>query len=683
MPVFVAIDGEGLTRGIETCQCEGLQSEGTHTHAPRHDYVLLAASDGSFVESYADNGLGTEECLEYLLSLSERHKGAVLCGFYTSYDVNMIFRDFGRAILEGLWVGDLRSWRAKEGDYKQYRVEYIPNRVLKVQQGCWVLREGEEEAGPVWKTYRSFIWWDSFQFFQQSFVKALRDWKAAPPEVIDEILAMKDKRGGFQDSERQSIRDYCLKECELLVGMMSRLAETLDALDIRLSSWYGAGSIASAVFKREGVKKHIRREWDAPVQDAIMRSYFGGRVETFAVGIRESECYNWDVRSAYPSAMQSLPSLADCSVEHTRRYNPSEPYAIWRVRWEARSTPVRLTPFPFRHKKRIFWPYSGEGWYHAEEVRAASDVFGDGAILALTVDEGFIFHPANDELPFYWVPDMYGQRAALKRAGDAREKPLKLALNSGYGKCAQSIGGRDGNPPPYQCYLWAGMITAHCRASLLRAASRSKDVLAIATDGLFVGDKLDMHEGEGLGDWECATVEPGLMFIQPGVYASPSLGALCPTCRAALDGGKCPAKHADFIGFAKSRGFSARGIDYDKLLTEWTEKRMSGSISMRETRFIGFGYALAVNHLDTLWRRWITGGKTIHFSGTTSKSFDPTANHDAPLVRLVAPPAPAPGLSDAYVPRKRGVVDAKAAELQSELLACQPDLEDNLFVWRG
>ena len=660
MTSFVAIDGEGLTREDDS-----------------HDYVLLAASDGSYIEEYdALGGLGTEQCFEYLLDLSERtrlqakedgEQAPILVGFYTSYDVNMIFRDLPEYVLAGLWAGGMMTWRAKAGDYRQYRIEYVPNRVLRVKQGCWVMRDDSDKS--YWQTFRQFVWWDCFQFFQMSFVKALRDWDSADAETIDEIAQMKDARGTFEVEQRPSIRAYCMKECELLVGMMGKVAATLDALDIKLSSWYGAGSIASALFKMHGVKNHLKQEWEPEINDAVMRAYFGGRVETFAVGVIDTPSWNYDVRSAYPAATANLPSLADCIVQERSAYDYHEKYAIWHVRWNKTARqPIRLSPFPFRYKKRIFWPHTGEGWYHAEEVRAAMDVFGDGKQIALEIDCGYAFIPSNNERPFEWVPELYNERAEYKRHKDPREKILKLGLNSVYGKCAQSIGGKDGKPPPFQCYLWAGMITADCRAKLLRAASLSSDVLAIATDGLFVGAKLDgLEESEELGAWESVQVEAGLMLIQPGVYATPSLGA----------------KRADGLGsFAKSRGFSAKGINYVSLLREWKLKRMAASATMPETRFIGFGYALAVGKLATLWRRWIAGDKTIHFSGTTSKSFDPTGDNDADLVRLVSPGAPAP-ISDPYVPRTRSKDDAREYELQSELLASQPDLDDNMFTWRG
>lgn len=649
MPSFISLDGEGLTR-----------SDGSH------DYVLLAASDGRYLEDYSEGGISTERAFEFLLDTAAAHKGEILVGFYTSYDVNMIFRDLPEYVLQGIWEGGVRTWRAKTGDMYQYRIEYVPNRCLKVRQGAWIWGDeidGERKA--TWKTWRSVTWWDCFQFFQMSFVKALRDWKAAPDDVIDRIASMKDKRGGFEDSERVAIRNYCFDEIHLLSGMMDKVAATLEALEINLTSWYGAGSIASALFRRYGVKHHLRRDWEPDLDDAIMRAYFGGRVETFAVGIVEAASYNYDVRSAYPAAIQHLPSLKDSIVQERSSYDYNEKWGVWLVHWERIGTrPIRFTPFPFRKNKRIFWPHTGEGWYHAEEVRAAMDVFGDGKRgIKLTVIKGYAIIPSNNERPFHWMPEMYEARAEYKRKGDAREKPLKLGYNSGYGKMAQSIGGRDGAPPAYQCFFWAGAVTADCRAKLMRAASLAgDDLLAIATDGLFTRRPVVLDERDELGAWESTPVEAGLMLIQPGVYATPSLGK-------------------EKGGFAKSRGFSAKGLNYEALKTAWEARRMSAAIEIPETRFIGFGYALAVGKLQEQWRRWIAGIKTIHFSGTTSKSIDPRSDPDGLLIRLCAPPSPG-DISAPYVPRTRSKDDAKEYELQAELLASQPELEDNPFTWR-
>lgn len=659
MTTFTCIDGEGLTR-----------DDGSH------DYTLLAASDGRYIESYALGGLGTEEAFEFLLDTGEQNKGDIICGFFLSYDFNMMFRDLPAHILEGLWASEMRSWRAGSGRYRHYRIECIPNRVLKIQRGTYRMSADGDMS---WKTEKAVTVWDCFQFFQMSFVKALRDWDAADTATIDRIAEMKDKRGTFEDGMADEVRAYCFEEVTLLRGLMERVAATLDGLDLNLTTWYGAGSIASAMFRKHGVKRHISRDFETEVTTAIMSSYFGGRIETFGVGVIKNSSWNYDVRSAYPAAARDLPSLRDASWGHTKRWEEGEPWALWRIRWQARDSIQRLAPFPFRHKKRIFWPTNGEGWYHTPEVSAALSEPVMRERYDFEIIEGWILRPANDDRPFSFIQDIYDERARLKREHDPREKPLKLAMNAAYGKCAQSAGGRDGKPPPYQCYYWAGAMTSNCRAKLLRAACAAGDgLLAIATDGIFSRTEIpSLYMGQSLGDWESTEVEPGLMLIQPGVYASPHLGA-CSICGSIT---YCACINA-LGSFGKTRGFGSKGLQYEAFKTAWERDGLGAEIVIPETRFISFGYALATNSIETKWRRWISGDKHVHFSGTSSKSVARSARtRGADFVDLICPAAPAE-MSDIYIPRTRTRAERVATELQNESLASQPDLEENTFTWK-
>lgn len=612
---FVALDGEGITRPINSI---ALDVNGEERTVGQHDYVLLAASTGTYVESYAPNGLSTVECLDYILDTARANPDAILCGFYTSYDVNMILRDVDRDTLAHLWAGDSWTYQNPHAPYSAYRLSYVPNRLFTVSRGWWYQKPDGSYA---WYKECSARWWDSFGFFQSSFVKALRDWNAASDNIIDEISTMKDRRGEFDDAENERIRAYCISECELLVGLMERVSDTLDALDIRVTSWYGAGSVAGAVLRQRGVKEHIEALTDE-TQEIAMRAYFGGRIETFAVGVLDVPVWNYDVRSAYPAAIQSLPSMRGARWTRVRKFNHRKyPWAIWRVRWRVDGN---LTPFPVRENKRIYYAQSGEGWYHGVEVAAALAVFGD----AIQVLEGRAMIPATDERPFAFVPELYELRAEFKRVKDPREKMLKLALNSLYGKLAQSIGARNGKLPPYQSYYWAGYITAHCRAAILRAAGQNPTaVLTFATDGVFSRARLELPESETLGDWESKIIEPGLMLIQPGVYATPDMSVV------------------------RTRGFSARSIDYPSLRAVWERDGFGAEIVAPDSRFIGMGYALSANF--DWWRRWIPGEKHIRMSGSTSK-FPRLADLASPLVGILPPEtSPSAQLSEPFTPRAR------------------------------
>jgi hypothetical protein len=95
--------------------------------------------------------------------------------------------------------------------------------------------------------------------------------------------------------------------------------------------------------------------------------------------------------------------------------------------------------------------------------------------------------------------------------------PLKLGLNGGYGKMAQRCG-----RGPYHDVVSAGLITAITRARLIEALGQNPNsVVMLATDVVFVRERLSLDIGEALGQWG-EEVWPDLFIAQPGVHWSPS-----------------------------------------------------------------------------------------------------------------------------------------------------------------
>jgi hypothetical protein len=106
----------------------------------------------------------------------------------------------------------------------------------------------------------------------------------------------------------------------------------------------------------------------------------------------------------------------------------------------------------------------------------------------------------------------------LYQLGSAtRGYPLKLGLNSLYGKMAQRSG-----RGPYPDPVSAGLITAITRAKLIEAISQAPEaIVMVATDAVFSTRPLALDVGEGLGQWE-EKIWPDLFIAQPGVYWSPT-----------------------------------------------------------------------------------------------------------------------------------------------------------------
>lgn len=544
MKPFIAIDGEAVD----------------------DRYVLMcAAQNGRRLQHMwaADEkvGLDTASCLEFLLALAR--KGELVC-FGLNYDANNWLKDIPLPQLYALQKDNIAYWF-------DYRIEWLPGRWFSVKHidGRYVKVQ------------------EVFGFFQSSFVRALDAWGLQAGEEVEE---MKRLRGRFSAKIRARVLDYCFTECEQLSELMAMLRDACRDADIMPRSWIGAGAIASALLNRQGVGDHhafdvdiARAPTDAtehPAVTGVLSAYFGGRVELLSQGVFP-RVHTIDIRSAYPSAAQFLPSLQGARLHHRKRYNPNAPHAIWHVEWDCTDDPRNVMPFPARDRKSIYYPRKGRGWYHAVEVAAALALKYNVRVI-----EGYVLRvrPHADH-PFAWIPGIYAERAKLKRQGRPAEKVVKLALNSVYGKLAQGKG--FGARPRWQSYMWAGEITAATRAKMLLATARITGPVMISTDGIFaIGHR--MRDQNRLGGWELGEIHD--MFAgQPGVYSGIS---------------------PDGKEVVKSRGFFAREVDYDELAAGWRSEGIGYIHHYESTRFVGLGSSLHRGRLE-LWRRWVTERRTL------------------------------------------------------------------------
>ncbi len=565
MPEFIGLDGEGTTR-----------EDGSH------DYVLLAASTGSCVEQWESGGLSTRECFDYLLSVSANHHDAVFVGFSFGYDINMMLRDLPRSDLKRLHENNSVDWIPEQG--KRYWLKFIPNKWFELS---YFEYDTKRKQWP--KAKAKIKVWDVFGFFQMSFIRALEDWKvgAASQEFIAD---MKLRRGKFDASDADEIKRYCFEEVKYLVEMCHLLQESMDDAGIECKQYHGAGAIANALLRQHNAKDFIlQKPANEMLWDAILRSYFGGRIETFVAGFVPDAVYDYDINSAYPNAIRKLPDIASAKWARTMRYDPSREYALWRVSW-ALAPGENIAPFPWRDAGgNIYYIPAGQGWYHAPEVRAAIN-----AGFAITVHEGITCTPLDDSQPFKWVEEIYYERQQAKARGDKREKVLKLGLNSLYGKFAQAVSGKN-RAGPFQCFFYAGYITSYCRSMLLAAAMQKPDgILAFATDGILSLNQLDLDFGKDLGQWENKTViDDGLLFVQPGLVVS------------------------KYESFVRTRGVDRSAIGFDTFNEAWKTDGFGARVTARDTRFISLGRALQhgldKNAMNEVWRRWQSHDTEITF----------------------------------------------------------------------
>jgi len=282
----------------------GIDGEG-YNSTNDHHYDLIAAAGESWEEYKSEDvELKPEQIFEFLLGLPEKHGKALYFIYGGSYDFNMWVKRLGDRQLKRLAV----SGKAK---YQHYSISWKPKREIlitdKLSLECKINSHGKYKGKHTHTYKRKIHIYDVIGFFQMSFVAALKDWKTVDQETIDRIAQMKALRGQFDAVEKQRILGYCLEECRLLVKLGTDFRAACMKADIKPHHWYGAGALAATLMRQWGIKQYI----DLPVEVKLyaLHAYFGGRTEISYQGRLPRGGYQYDINSAYPTAMVKLPCL--------------------------------------------------------------------------------------------------------------------------------------------------------------------------------------------------------------------------------------------------------------------------------------------------------------------------------------------------------------------------------------
>lgn len=548
---FVAWDGEGVTR----------------VEGQKQDYVMFGNSNGDELAAGRSKYLSTIKLFEF--ALTRNTPGTINVIYGAGYDWNMWLRDVPRETLEVLYSTGEVAWA-------EYWIKWRPGKTFHIG------RRGTKE---------SVLFYDVVSFFQRAFIKACDEYLGDDFRHRELIVKNKRLRGSFTDDDLAEMTTYYRAELENLVALMNELRERLYRAGLKVSRWDGPGAIAVALFQQHGIKDHLQRtsSWES---ESVRAAYFGGRFEVCKTGYQNDVVYEYDINSAYPWALQDVPSMAGGTwSEQAGFVDPGTDFVLYRVHFRG-LTENMTKPYPLPHRLpngNVVYPRFTTGWYWGPEVFAARkyvEMYGGSLIVETTR----IFTPASDVKPFAFIATLFEKRRALKAAGDGAHVGIKLGLNSMYGKLAQQVGWaetREGlRLPPYHQLEWAGYVTSRCRAAVYGAVLQDLDsVVAFETDAMFTTRRLAVREGARLGQWEYESFTD-MAYLQSGTYfaKTPSGGTV-----------------------DKSRGVDRGELTYELALQALRTK--SGTVSARLTRFNGLGIALAQNFQK--WLVWETMTKNV------------------------------------------------------------------------
>lgn len=546
-------------------------------------YVLFANSTGQYVANR--QGLSSLDCFKFLLTANPDDINVIFGG---NYDANMWLADLSAEALSKLWTKGSVKWQG-------YWISYQPRKKFLIKH----IQSG-----------KSASIWDVFGFFQKSFVSVLSEW--LPDVDTKHMSEMKNARPAFDWEMFNEILAYCLSECRLLVDVVVLLFKALDGADIRLARYDGAGAIAAAMLKSHDIKDYMPLEGSVParVQIASQYAYAGGRIEAAQIGFEESaEIHRHDINSAYPTFIARLPCLRHGKwIRRTGMPRPNS-FAVCLVDWSLRDRP--FYPFFYRDNGgNIYYPPEGSGYYWLPEVDAASQSdLKPGEYIK--VSESYEWVQECDHKPFEWVGEYYEWRRKLKDQGNKAEVPIKLGLNSLYGKMAQQVGMAKENKetgkwefvkPTYHNLCWAGFITSSTRATLYTVGLQdAHSVIAFATDAVITTAFCPkVTVGKGLGEFTHEEFD-GILMVQPGVYFLRTHGK------------QWAVEKDDLVKESKYRGFDKGTLSREEIVNAWTngcndpdclDHDLCDHFHAYCTRFIGMGTALVSETRFTTWRTW-------------------------------------------------------------------------------
>jgi DNA polymerase family B len=594
---FICVDGEGVTL-----------PDGTHR------YVLLGVADQQIENP---EGLTWEECFEFLWR-NFRTGSVAYTGFFLGYDFVQMLRTLPRERAAMLLTADGREKRQPRSDkrrmpfpvrYQGWEFDILGNKRFRIRK----------EGANRWMSIC-----DTGPFFQKSFLSVINPENWSDPVVTKEeyetIAAGKRSRGGAHLDD--DMRRYNKLENQVLSRVLGSLEEGFTNLGIHLrpNQWFGPGQAASAWLKGRAITNaELQEHVPAAVLEAARKSYFGGWFEIMAHGIIPGVTWEYDINSAYPHIISTLPCLKHGEWKHNVLDYTSG--ASLRLVYATVHCPDKYLGGMLHRDDsgNISRPGETEGWYWEGELAASARATG----ARYDVRECWTYVPCDCPPPLGEVAGIYDLRRKV-----GKNTPLgiacKLVPNSLYGKFAQSIGNPEyGNP------VYASLITSGCRTMILDAISShpngTRDVLMVATDGVyFRAPHPHLPIGPELGAWDMAE-KSQLCLFKPGVYWDDK-------ARNRVWAGAAPV--------FKARGVNARDFAHhlqtvDKAFTKLS-RDAPDRIQWPEVEF-PVSFAM-VSALQALARgRWDLAGTLIP-EPTNKQSSDPSLKRsawywDGPLLR--------------------------------------------------
>ena len=449
------------------------------------DITVLADNEGNYLEL---DDITPEKVIKFLFS--KRYQGSWNFFYNVTFDAEVILKIFGDLLY------DYKRTRTLKFHYGDYTIDYIPAKKIAIRKG-----------------HHSVVFFDIAQYYHQSLDNAYRNNIGKLPKWYTEAKKQRSHyTRKFYKKYPKKVRTYCIQDCIFTKELSQHwITNFHNAFSFYPQRFISSGYLAEKVLINNDIYIPLFKEIPFPVNDLAWKSYYGGRFEILKRGFIGT-AHLYDINSAYPYAFANIPNITKGKWRKSKKVSDDALLGFFKIQCDIPDCKY-IPPFPFRKNNRLLFP-SGKfvTYCTLAELRACNDN------LFYKVLESYQYF---DDTPVYpykqFVEFIYKKRMQFKNDDNPLQLPLKVILNSIYGKTAQRVGNRIGN---LFSPVIASTITGMTRTMLYEFVVQhgvEDDVVSFATDSIITTKKLGVNSTK-LGGFAYENSGNDVYVLQNGIY---------------------------------------------------------------------------------------------------------------------------------------------------------------------
>jgi hypothetical protein len=449
------------------------------------DITILADNDGNYLEL---DDITPEKVIKFLFS--KRYQGSWNFFYNVTFDAEVILKLFGDLLY------DYKRTRILTFHYQDYTIEYIPQKKIAIR-----------------KRHHSSVFFDIAQYYHESLTNAYQHNIGKLPDWYVEI---KNKRSHFTrkycEKYHNQVRKYCIQDCIYTKQLAEHWIKVFfDAFDFYPQRFISSGYLAEKVLINNKIQIPLFREIPFKINEFAWRTYFGARFEILKRGFI-GEAHLYDINSAYPYCLSKIPDITKGKWIKSKTLLDDSHLGFFKIKCNIPDCKY-IPPFPFRVNKKLIFP---SGKFITYCTLAELRVYNEPKHYKIL--ESYQYLDDNPIYPYKeFIELIYNKRLVFKEQNNPLQLPLKIILNSIYGKTAQRVGNMIGN---LFSPIIASSITGMTRAMLYEFVQKhgiENEVVSFATDSIITTKKLNVDSVK-LGDFSYDISGNDVYVLQNGIY---------------------------------------------------------------------------------------------------------------------------------------------------------------------